>query len=39
MVKAQRATETPSTPGFHVVPEAIFISDQDQKLYRSGIGM
>jgi len=35
-------TETPSTPGFHVVcniPEAVFISDHDQKLYRSGVGM
>jgi len=42
MVKAQRATETPSTPGFHVVrniPEAVFILDQDQKLYRSGVSM
>ena len=42
MIKVQRATETPSTPGFHVVrniPEAVFISDQDQKLYRSGVGM
>ena len=30
MIKGQRATETPSTPGFHVVcniPEAVFISD------------
>ena len=30
------------TPGFHVVrniPEAVFISDNDQKLYRSGVGM
>jgi len=42
MLKGQRATETPSTPGFHVVrniPEAIYISDHDQKLYRSGVGM
>jgi len=42
MVKVQQATETPSTLGFHVVrniPEAVFISDQDQKLYRSGVGM
>ena len=42
MIKGQRATETPSTPGFHVVrniPEAVFISDHDQKLYRSGVGM
>jgi len=42
MTKVQQATETPSTPGFHVVrniPEAVFISDQDQKLYRSGLGM
>jgi len=42
MLKGQRATETPSTPGFHVVrniPEAVFISDHDQKLYRSGVGM
>ena len=40
MVKGQRVTETPSTPGFHVVrniPEAVFISDNDQKVYRSGI--
>jgi len=32
----------PSTPGFHVVrniPEAVFILDQDQRLYRSGVGM
>ena len=42
MIKGQRATETPSTPSFHVVrdiPEAVFISDHDQKLYRSGVGM
>ena len=42
MLKGQRTTETPSTPGFHVVrniPEAVFISDHDQKLYRSGVGM
>jgi len=42
MLKGQRATETPSTPGFHVVrniPEAVFISYHDQKLYRSGVGM
>jgi len=42
MVKAQRATEPPSTQGFHIVrniPEAVFISDQDQKLHRSGVGM
>ena len=42
MIKVQQATETPSTPGFNVVrniPEAVFISDQDQKLYRSGVGM
>ena len=42
MLKGQRGTETPSTPGFHVVrniPEAVFISDQDPKLYRSGVGM
>ena len=35
MIKGQRATETPSTPGFHVVrniPEAVFISDHD-KIY------
>jgi len=35
-------TETPSTPGFHVVrniPNAIYITDQEQKLYRSGVGM
>jgi len=42
MVKGQQATETPSTPGFHVVlniSEAVFVSDNDQKLYRSGVGM
>ena len=42
MLKGQQATETPSTPGFHVVcniQEAVFISDYDQKLYRSGVGM
>jgi len=42
MVKVQQATETPSTLGFHLVrniPEAVFISDQDQKLYRSGVSM
>jgi len=42
MLKGPRATETPSTPGFHVVrniPEAVFISDHNQKLYRSGVGM
>jgi len=42
VLKGQQATETPSTPGFHVVrniPEAVFISDHDQKLYRSGVGM
>ena len=42
MLKVQQAAETPSTPGFHVVrnvPEAVFISDQDQKLYRSGVSM
>ena len=42
MLKGQRVTETPSTPGFHVVrniPEAVFISDHVQKLYRSGVGM
>ena len=42
MLKGQRATETPSTPGFHVVrniPEAVFISDHDQKLYRSRVCM
>ena len=42
MLKGQRTTEMPSTPGFHVVrniPEAVFISDYDQKLYRSGVGM
>ena len=42
IVKGQQATETPSTPDFHVVrniPEAVFITDQDQKLYRSGVSM
>jgi len=42
MLKGQRTTETPSTPSFHVVrniPEAVFILDHDQKLYRSGVGM
>ena len=42
MLKGQRATETPSTPGFHVVrniSEAVFISDRDQKLYRGRVGM
>jgi len=42
MLKGQPVTETPSTPGFHVVrniSEAVFISDHDQKLYRSGVGM
>ena len=42
MLKGQQGTETPSAPGFHVVrniPEAVFISDHDQKLYRSGVGM
>jgi len=42
MLKGQRVTETPSTLGFHVVhsiPEAVFISDHDKKLYRSGVGM
>ena len=35
-------TETPSTPGFHVVrniPNAVYITDKEQKLYRSGVGM
>ena len=42
MLKRQQVTETPSTPGVHVVrniPEAVFISDHDKKLYRSGVGM
>jgi len=42
MLKGQQITETPSTPGFHVVrniPEAVYISDHNQKLYRSGVGM
>jgi len=42
MLKGQRTTETPSTPSFHVVPdipEAVVISNHDQKLYRSGVGM
>ena len=35
-------TETASTPGFHVVrniPSAVYITDREQKLYRSGVGM
>ena len=35
-------TETPSTPGFHVVrniPNGIYVTDEEQKLYRSGVGM
>ena len=42
IVKTQRMTETPSTPGFHVVrniPNAVYITDEKQKLYRSGVGM
>jgi len=42
IVKTQRTTETPSTPGFHVVrniPNAVYITDENQKLYRSGVGM
>jgi len=42
IVKTQRTTETPSTPGFHVVrniPNAVYVMDEDQKLYRSGVGM
>jgi len=42
MIKGQQVTETPSTPGFHVVgniPEAVFILDHNQKLYRSGVCM
>jgi len=42
IVKTQRMRETPSTPGFHVVrniPNAVYITDQEQKLYRSGVGM
>ena len=35
-------TETPSTPGFNVVrsiSDAIYVTDEEQKLYRSGVGM
>ena len=42
IVKTQQTTETPSNPGFHVVrniPTAIFVTDEEQKLYRSGVGM
>jgi len=42
IVKTQCTTETPSTPGFHVVrniPNAVYIMDEKQKLYRSGVGM
>ena len=42
IVKTQRMTETPSTLGFHVVrniPNAIYVTDKEQKLYRSGVGM
>jgi len=42
IVKTQQTTETPSTPGFHVVrniPNAVYITDKEQKLYRSGVGM
>jgi len=41
IVKTQQMTEL-STPGFHVdrnIPNAIIITDEEQKLYRSGIGM
>jgi len=42
IVKTQRTTETPSTPGFHVmrnIPDAVYVKEEDQKLYRSGVGM
>jgi len=42
IVKTQRTTETPSTPGFHVVrniPNAVYITDKEQKLYRIRVGM
>jgi len=42
IVKTQRTTETLSTPGFHVVrniPNAVYITDKEQKLYRNGVGM
>jgi len=42
IVKTQRTTETPSTPGFHVVrniPNAVHVMDEDQKLFRSGVRM
>jgi len=42
IVKTQCTTETPRTPGFHVVrniPNAAYITDEDQKLYKSGVGM
>jgi len=35
-------TETPSTPGYHVmrnIPNAVYVTDEEQKLYRSGVGM
>ena len=42
IVKTQQTTETPSTPGFNVVrniPNAIYVTDEEQKLYWSGVGM
>jgi len=42
IVKTQCTTETPSTPGSHVVrniPNAVYVTDGEQKLYRSGVGM
>ena len=42
IVKTQCMTETPSTPGYHVmrnIPNAVYVTDEEQKLYRSGVGM
>jgi len=42
IVKTQRTTKTPSTPGFHVVrtiSNAVYVTNEEQKLYRSGVGM
>ena len=42
IIKTQWTTETPSTPGFHVVrniPNAIYVTDKEQILYGSGVGM
>jgi len=42
IVETQCTTETPSTPGFHLmrnIPNAVYVTDEDQKLYRSGVRM